>query len=466
MYSSILPVLPILIVVIITLLIMVVMFAKNYNLYEGYANKPSLYITDNDMNIDAGSYRIDNTLFADAIDDIKKTNKLGKELLGSAGFAGFSDFADSMGVKDGNVSLIIDPYINSYVLQNDYNTEDYKDGIFVCLTPIKIGAEKCIWDFSNKVVGYIYMSDYLFIQAMIKGYRQSVTDNNIMLRRIRLDDLKNIDKQFDYLFTYVVLNSKYMEYIKYSKYYISGLNDVDIYRIKAFYPFITENYNNVRQYFNKQDDDKTYDIYLSTQNSLIPTMKYTILRDIVSVREIREIREIRGIENFITRLDMPEDYLEGVEKEYDTKLNNKGKYGCYGNSKITSKFECDSLYTYDGNIKNYYSTWDKKCSIDSECPYYKSNKKYPNERGGCINGNCEFPVGVKRLGFKKYSDEKLNSPLCYECSNTTDYNCCSKLSDIKDGSNTNSDYVFENDFNDRKKYNLNTIISLLDYRGL
>ena len=103
--------------------------------------------------------------------------------------------------------------------------------------------------------------------------------------------------------------------------------------------------------------------------------------------------------------------------------------------------------------------WDKKCSTDEECPYYKSNDIYPNNRGGCINnGFCEFPVGVKRLGFKKYTDTNLNKPLCHNCNN--------------DKNNENSegikqaDYVFENDFNERVKYKLNTIISLLDYRDL
>jgi hypothetical protein len=110
-------------------------------------------------------------------------------------------------------------------------------------------------------------------------------------------------------------------------------------------------------------------------------------------------------------------------------------------------------YKIDGTPKNYYSLWDKKCVANEECPYYKSNSNYLNNRGGCIdNGFCEFPVGVKRLGFTKYTDTYLNKPLCY--------NCEGKEMPKK------PDYVFENDFNDRVKYNLNTIISLLDYRGL
>jgi hypothetical protein len=450
MYLSIL-----LLLIVISALLFIVTYFNKYNIYERYVNSKntSLFITENVMNIEETSYPIDITILANVIDDMKKTNKLNKQLLGI-----------SSGFNTDDISLVIDPYINNYVLLNDSETQDYKEGIFVCLSSFKLGVEKCIWDFSNKVIGYIYMSDYLFIQAMIKAYRQDVNVNNITIKRLRPEDLKIIDKQFDYLFTYVVLDSKYMEYLKYSKYYINGMNDVDIYRIKAFYPFITENYNNIRYYFNNNNNDKTYDIYLSNEKSLIPTMKYKI---------IRSQGNQSTLENFITRLDMPTDYLEGVEKEYDTKLNNKGKYGCYGNSKITSKFECDSLYTNEGNVKNYYSIWDKKCSINEECPYYKANKNYPNERGGCVNGSCEFPVGVKRLGFKKYSDKLLNSPMCYECQNTTDYNCCSRISDINDTddidkskSKEKNDYVFENDFNERKKYDLNTIISLLDYRGL
>ena len=168
---------------------------------------------------------------------------------------------------------------------------------------------------------------------------------------------------------------------------------------------------------------------------------------------------VKSVENFITRLKMPDDYLEAVDNNYD-KANNIGNYGCYGNDKVTNKFECDSFYKYDGSIKDYYSKWDKKCSQNEECPYYKANKNYPNDRGGCNDGFCELPVGVKRIGFKKYIDTDVNRPLCYNCSDTTSYDCCANIED----KNGNTDYVFKNDFSDRNKNELNTIISLLNYR--
>ena len=402
------------------------------------------------------TFAISSDVMVKSIDYMKRNNKISRYILG---------------VSTDDYKLLIDPYINKYILNNKLsNTEVFKDGIFVCLSPTRFGIEQCIWDFTNKVVAYVYMSDYLFIQALIKAYRQDKT--RIRLRKIKLEDLKRSDKQFDYLITYVVIGSEYMAILKYSRYFISGLKDMDISRIKAFYPVIKANYESVRFYFNKDTEntentedtrDTTYDLYLSNDKMLLPIMNYDI---------------VNNIENFITRLEMPKDYLEVIDESYggNTEFGSSGSYGCYGNSKIVNKFECDSYYTKEGNPKDYYSIWDKKCATNEECPYYKKNTRYENSRGGCINGNCEFPVGVKKIGYTKYNDEDYNRALCYNCQDTTDLSCCANIKEFQDKNGNsngngndvgiNNDYVFENDTEDRKKNNLNTIISLLDYRSI
>ena len=55
------------------------------------------------------------------------------------------------------------------------------------------------------------------------------------------------------------------------------------------------------------------------------------------------------------------------------------------------------------------------------------NKNYPNQRGGCNNGYCEFPVGLKRLGKRLYNQviNENNHPICRGCS-TGDINCCER----------------------------------------
>ena len=426
---------------------------------EKFSLNKTVYISDNidnlnDKNIISNTtneatvsteknatFAISSDIMVKSIDYMKRNNNITRYILG---------------VSTDNYKLLIDPYINKYILNNKLsNTNIYKDGIFICMSPTRYGIEQCIWDFTNKVVAYVYMSDYIFIQAVIKAYRQNI--KNIRLRKIKLEDLNSTNKQFDYLFTYVVIGSEYMEKLKYSKYFIIGLKDMDISRIKAFYPAIKANYESVRFYFNKDTEDTTYDLYLNNDKMLLPIMNYDI---------------VDNIENFITRLEMPKDYLEAIDESYEGgnsgNSGNSGNYGCYGNNKIVNKFECDSYYTKEGNPKDYYSIWDKKCATNEECPYYKKNTRYENSRGGCINGNCEFPVGVKKIGYTKYNDEEYNRALCYNCQDTTDLSCCANIKDFQDknGVGINNDYVFENDTDDRKNNNLNTIISLLDYRSI
>jgi hypothetical protein len=456
------------VIILLSLIIIYLIYISYIKIYkEKFTSYRTVYISDNidnlnDRNIISNTasranrangasranaekqatFAISSDVMVKSIDYMKRNNRITRYILG---------------VSTDDYKLLIDPYINKYILNNKLsNTDIFKDGIFVCLSPTRFGIEQCIWDFTNKVVAYVYMSDYLFIQALIKAYRQDKT--RIRLRKIKLEDLKSSDKQFDYLFTYVVIGSEYMAILKYSKYFISGLKDMDISRIKAFYPVIRENYESVRFYFNKDTEDTedtTYDLYLNNDKMLLPIMNYDI---------------VNNIENFITRLEMPKDYLEAIDESYggNTEFGSSGRYGCYGNNKIVNKFECDSYYTKEGNLKDYYSIWDKKCATNEECPYYKKNTRYENSRGGCINGNCEFPIGVKKIGFTKYNDEDYNRALCYNCPDTTDLNCCANIKDYQDknGVGLNNDYVFENDTDDRKNNNLNTIISLLDYRSI
>jgi hypothetical protein len=437
--------------------------------YESFATTDPITVSENVLNIkDANKETVvgnhiivESNKLADIIDKVKKNNVLNKSTIAPS----IDPEVSAALPSNANIQLLIDPYINYYVLKNkDADVKKFKEGIFVCISHKVLRTDDCIWDLKGKVVAYLFMSDYLFIQALLKGYNLDI--NDVYIKKITFTDLANTEKIFDYLFTYMVVDSEYMNFICSQRYYINGMKDVDINRIKAYYPFITENYNTVKYYYRtskkanldpkdalRMDDTNNNDIYVSSTNSLLPIMRYNI---------------VSTVENFITRLEMPEDYLGATKEVYyktDSKASGKGTpgvpggfYGCYGNGEITNKFECDSYYNIDGTPKTYYSLWDKKCVADEDCPYYKSNRNYPNNRGGCITGGfCEFPVGVKRLGFTKYTDTNLNTPLCY--------NCGEKDRDTKP-EDAKPDYVFANDFEERTKNNLNTIISLLDYRGL
>lgn len=90
---------------------------------------------------------------------------------------------------------------------------------------------------------------------------------------------------------------------------------------------------------------------------------------------------------------------------------------------------CESSYTIDGfTKKNTQTYWDRRCESNSECPFYQSNKNYPNFKGGCDNGFCQFPIGIKRIAYRLYDINKTK-PLCYGCHGTNYGDCCQEQKD-------------------------------------
>lgn len=102
---------------------------------------------------------------------------------------------------------------------------------------------------------------------------------------------------------------------------------------------------------------------------------------------------------------------------------------CYDQPEIQSKSFCESQFSVEGSLKKTRSKWDKPCKTNDECPFYQANKNYKNYRGGCLDGYCEMPVGIKRISFR-YFDE-TSKPVCYNCLDTLDIHCCDKQKNKK-----------------------------------
>ena len=115
------------------------------------------------------------------------------------------------------------------------------------------------------------------------------------------------------------------------------------------------------------------------------------------------------------------------------------------NAKLDNRMFCES---YHKDINNS-GVWDRKCEKDTECPYFNSNKNYPNNFGGCIEGKCQMPKGIERIGMRKIST--FSRPLCHNCDETP-YNedCCFKQSLNK--KLKSPDYIFENDIHTRRRF--------------
>lgn len=130
-----------------------------------------------------------------------------------------------------------------------------------------------------------------------------------------------------------------------------------------------------------------------------------------------------------------------------------------------TKNHCESYHAElgdvgDGNIGGV-GVWDNPCKSNSDCPFYQANTNYPNEFGKCeiSTGKCEMPLGIQRIGYKKYS--RRHKPMCYNCNMDMANNnilsttqCCDiQEENIKNGklNAITPDYMFEGDHTLRRE---------------
>jgi hypothetical protein len=110
---------------------------------------------------------------------------------------------------------------------------------------------------------------------------------------------------------------------------------------------------------------------------------------------------------------------------------------------VDNEIHCISKHSkFDNNI----GIWDKPCSNNTDCPYYKANKNYDNNFGGCKNDKtCEMPIGVTKIGYTKIL--RGSEPLCHGCLDINSNKCCEEQYDKSKYPNLKSpDYMFESDY--------------------
>jgi len=119
-----------------------------------------------------------------------------------------------------------------------------------------------------------------------------------------------------------------------------------------------------------------------------------------------------------------------------------------------TKSSCESPLDYWGRTKPV-GIYDKPCEKDDDCPFYKANKNYKNNFGGCKNGKCELPTNMSPIGYRYFSNNPNNKPLCYNCNlgnkkynliSTSVDDCCQEQFNENKFKNLKSpDYAFQND---------------------
>jgi len=304
------------------------------------------------------------------------------------------------------------------------------------------------YNFENKTIGYIYQSDYYFIQAIIQSYRMN--ESSIKLIQLNPSDIQDIipvitSNQIDILVTYIILQSDTYNYIEPQFINIMGFANLDFKRVNLFYPYITFKNMSLRDIFIKRpfaDYDNSVMLPQMTMKLLDMPAQSKTATVVSSVTPLSSApssgQSPASIETFITRIELDQESVAAG-------------YNCYGNPYVESKAECESPNDLYGHPVQPIK-WDKTCSKDEECPFYKKNTNYPNTRGKCLeSGLCEMPIGVLQASPRKFFDSGRFNPFCYGCTPGNDPNCC-KITE---------DYAFVNDTDDRRAAGLKTSISLM-----
>ena len=196
-----------------------------------------------------------------------------------------------------------------------------------------------------------------------------------------------------------------------------------------------------------------------TLYSEINTGNESIISKIIGYEPYVKTKITDNIKKYqVIKIDYKYVYVNEInDKEDIINLENNNfepLYRCYQDSSITSKAECIDT-TDKTDIEKPSYNWDRPCNKNTECPFYLSNKNYLNERGGCNNGYCEFPIGIKRKSYREYDDKytENNHPKCLGCGINDSKDCCDKQqksSKTKGSKYKSADYIFKNDSEDRR----------------
>lgn len=321
-----------------------------------------------------------------------------------------------------DLGILMDPYDADK--HNGKKIGNAPMGYFVSLTSLGAAfCQECSYNWAGKKIGFLDRSSELFAKAVVAGYRipaNMVSFHKIpMSRWLQIEDI--LQNDVDVIVAYVIPQSAMTTLLSLQDIAISGFKGMDIDRIRLFYPYVKMETVSLEEVFGMEtgSSKRGMRVPASEKPTMCPAMTMPLLVLRGNMTEIRE--------GFITRLDWSKETLDP-------------SYRCYGKTNVASKAECESPNDVIGLPKEVQTYWDQPCVKNEDCPFYQKNTRYPNKRGGCLqDGVCEFPVGVKRIAYRKYDDRGIHAPFCYGCG--TDPDCCEK----------NPDYAFSNDQEDRRK---------------
>jgi len=344
-------------------------------------------------------------------------------------------FPDDITQVGSTVLWVADPLdAEKYRLESSYKKIQDVEGYFITIgLPNIMYSLDCSFDFTNKKIGYLDASSNYLIQAITNGYR--IPRNSVLPVEIPMEKWSNLrdtlNGDVDMIVGYIVPDSPLHFILKSQPLSIGGWGKIDIDRIKLFYPYVAKTEIILKAMF--VDSERGTKTFVMDKEKTGPVLK-------MNTPVFNIGKGTKSKETFVTRLDITPEAIDP-------------SYRCYGDLTIEQKALCDSPFTPYGEPKKQITRWDRPCVVNEDCPFYKANKRYSNNRGGCLRGGiCEMPVGVLRTAFRLYEDSERYAPFCYGCTDPQDTECCKKQK--------KPDYAFPNDYDDRRRAKVATFVSM------
>ena len=276
-------------------------------------------------------------------------------------------------------------------------------GHFLALTSLTTGfGMECGYQWVGKTIGYTDRHSLLFILSVLHSHR-------ISPKAVRLVNVPSamwgkleaiLGSTLHVIVTYAIPESVHMLLLIRQNINIMGFQRIQEARLRLTMPSVTVEQVSLVDIV----EGARARVLARERTSKLPTMQ------LVAVVLYGPTPEQSSIEGFVSQ---PE-------------------HRCFGDDKIFTRTACESPYDVSGMPKPFRTVWDRKCSSDSDCPYKTG------ARGGCDTntGECEMPVGARRLSYRQFDTRPPFQPFCYN-SDAWDLTGCSKI--------TRPDWAFAGD---------------------
>jgi len=316
----------------------------------------------------------------------------------------------------------------------------------------------------------IYFDPYIEISPNVF---QKILDSFVRHRKVPYRDYESLQKLFNEWFaSYIkkendplLLDRKDIETLKFyfsaelcKQFRDSTTNENEEYDLRCVMYRKERSFGFIVSWYIKEQSIVQASVNSIVNEDRIAALNYQYSPSVKSYSEIDSLEESSkpGLEmnenknsSILSENNIP--FLSSTKEGSDD--SNFQGYSCYFQDSQKRKYHCESEFDLFGARKQS-GAWDRPCQTNTDCPYYRKNLNYPNERGGCIQGRCEMPVNTPNLG-PTYVNSDKNDAYCFNCDPSDhEYKCCKEQ---KEKSRTSyrlmasPDYAFVNDYLERRK---------------